>query len=204
MSCLVRLRGELRAYDWFAAFNFLLLAAWPFAEGEQRYQMPVMPIFFLYVCEGLCRLRATAWSRFATPVAVTLGLAVLVSYATCYNRLEAGPFRRGVSAPESVALFDYIKTHTRPDDVFLFQKPRALALYTGRRASGHHKPASDEQLLGYLGEIGATHVVLCRDFPNSRNILEPFLERQAERFDLVYASKQFSLYRLRQDPLARR
>ena len=204
LTCLVRLRSGLRAYDWFVVFNFLLLAAWPFAEWDQRYQMPVMPFCFLYVCEGLYRLRAMSWGRFVTPVAATLGLAILVSYVTRYNRLEAGPFRHGICAPESVALFDYIKTNTRQDDVFLIQMPRELALYTGRRASGHHVPPSDEHLVNYLREIGATHVVLCREFTSSRMILEPFLERQADRFDQIYARGQFVLYRVRQDTLARR
>ena len=205
LTCLVRLRSGLRAYDWFVVFNFLLLTVYPDAEGERRYQMPVMPLLFLYVCEGLSRLRMMTWGRFVTPVAATLGLAVLVSYANRYHHLlEAGPVRATVNTTDSVELFDYIKAHTRPDDVFLIEVPRTLALYTGRRASGFHVPPSDEHLLNYLREIGATHVVLCRKFTGSQNVLEPFLERQAERFDQVYAGGQFVLYRVRQDAVARR
>ena len=131
---IARLREGPTVYELFAAFNCMLLVLWPAAEADPRFLMPILPLFFLYVGEGLCRLRATSMRRVEAPVAAGLTLAVLVSYAGWYTRLEVGPVRDGVSTPEAAALFHWIRERTEPEDVFLFQKPRALALYTQRRA----------------------------------------------------------------------
>jgi hypothetical protein len=190
----LRLREGPTTCEWFAAGNVLLLAVWPFAE--QRYLMPLLPLFLLYVCEGLHRLANTRWGRLETAAAAGLALAVSISYAGCYSRLEVGPPRQGVSTPEATALFDWVKTHTGSQDVFLFQKPRALALYTGRRASAHHVPKSDADLWNYLRQTRTTHVIVCRQFAGSKGILEPFVERHAGSFRKVYGDEVFAVYRI--------
>jgi hypothetical protein len=128
---------------------------------------------------------------------------VLASYAGAYTRLERGPFRQGVSTPEAAALFEFIREHTHPDDVVVFQKPRALALYTGRQASGHHYPPSDEHLWRYLRQIGATHVVVTPQLRASCAVLRPFVRRCSGRLEEVFAG-EFTVYRVRQTPVAAR
>lgn len=59
----------------------------------------------------------------------------------------------------SMYIFEYVRTATEPDDVFVFSKPRALALFTGRPASAPFSPADPCRLWGYLREIGASYVV---------------------------------------------
>ncbi len=204
-----RLRTGLTVYELFAAFNCLLLVFWPAAESDPRYLMPILPLFFLYASEGLCWLRSAALNRAETAVAVMLALAVLVSYTGRYTRLEIGPVQDGISTPESVALFDWIRKRTGPNDVFLFPKARALALYTKRHAVSHHKAADDEHLRHLLHWSNATHVVIGTSSPsaafqNSRQILEPFLERHGEDFEEVYANPGFRVYRIRRSVFASR
>jgi 4-amino-4-deoxy-L-arabinose transferase-like glycosyltransferase len=192
-----RLRQQPTPSEFFAAFSVLLLVFWPDAEEECRYLVPVLPLFLFYACAGLRRTAA----RLPRPglrrrAAIGVALAVLVSYAGSYTRLEFGPFRQGVSTPQAKALFEFIRTRTHPDDVFLFQKPRALALFTGRRASAHHVPESDEQLFDYLRQINATHLVVTPQFPSSYQVLGPFIRRNAELFDTVFQSGDITVYRL--------
>ena len=195
---LARLRGRLTVYEVFPVFYCLLLVFWPFAELEQRDLIPLLPLFFLYVAEGLQGMDATVLRRWRRPAVAVITLALLVSYATRYTTVETGPFRQGVTDPETVALFDYIKANTGPDDIFIFQKPRALALYTGRRASAIHRPQDDDDLWRYLRQSRATDVVLCPQFESSRQVLRPFIERHAEAFERVYANAEFTVYRIRE------
>jgi 4-amino-4-deoxy-L-arabinose transferase-like glycosyltransferase len=197
-----RRREDWTANELFALFSLGLLVFWPFPE--RRYLLPILPLFFLYSAEGLEKLKATRWTSCVRPAAVLLLVAVLGSYAVRYDRSEAGPFREGVTMPESVALFDYVRTQTGPSDVFLFQKPRALALYTGKRASGHAPSATDEQLWAYVREARITHVILCRHMPESAQVLEPWLDRHPERWQPVYRNDQFDVFRLCEDGLAAR
>ena len=206
---LARLRSRWTAHEWFATFNGMVLVLWPAAEYERRFLLPLLPLFFLYVSEGLCRIDTTPLRRLEKPAAVGLLLAVLISYAGWYSRMELGPIREGVSAADAVALFDWTRKQTDASEVFLFQKPRAFALFTRRRSLAPHETADPECLARLLTEHGVTHVVTCQStasemFENSRRIIEPFLERNAERFETVYANPGFCVYHLRDSSLASR
>jgi hypothetical protein len=192
-----RLHNRPGPIEFFAVFSFGLLVLWPSAAWERRFLMPLLPLFFCYACEGLQRLGSFRLSfRVEKPAAAVLALLVLLSYAACYTRMELGPIRQGVSTPEAAALFEFVRTHTRPDDVFLFQKPRALALYTGRRASAHHVPPSDEQMWQYLRQINATHLVVTRQFPASHRLLGSFVGRHRGQFDAVFHEGDITVYRI--------
>lgn len=202
-----RLRQGVTVYELFAAFNCLLLLFWPAAEFETRYLMPILPLFFLYVGEGLVQLRSLSVGRLERPLAALLAAAILVSYAGKYRHVDAGPVRDGVSTAEAVALFDWIKDKTDPQDVFMFQKPRALALYARRQAVAHHKLADDEQLWSFLRRLHVSHLVVSESsanasFQNSRRLLHPFVERHGDRFEKVYENPGFRVYRLREPVLA--
>jgi hypothetical protein len=203
----LRLREGVTACELFAPSNLLLLVVWPAAEREQRFLMPLLPLFFLYAADGLRRLVAKPLARLERPAGAGLAAAVLLSYAAAHTRMEAGPFREGVSTRESAALFDWVRAETRPEDVFLFQKPRALALFTGRHASGHPVSPVDESLLKHINQSGTTHVVVCRqsgDLEYSRKILQPFIDRNAARFRAVYQTPVFTVYRVEEAAMASR
>jgi hypothetical protein len=203
LACRARLRSGLTGYEMFAALNCLLLLGWPPTESAaQRFLLPILPLFFLYACEGLHWLRTTSLYATEKPAATMLSLALLFSYAGCYSRMELGPVRDGVSAPETVALFGWIKGRTDPGDVFLFQKPKALALFTGRPAVAHHRLPDEEHLWQLLRSTGVTHVVVCRSsscvpFQSSRKMLEPFIELHGANFEKVYTTPAFRVYRFR-------
>ena len=206
---LARLRDRWTACEWFAAFNGMILVLWPAAEYDRRFLLPLLPLLFLYVGEGLHRMETTPMRRLEKPAAAVVVLAVLISYTGWYSRMELGPIRDGVSASDAVALFDWAGQHTDASDLFLFQRPRAFALFTRRRSLAPHETADHECLERLLREHDVTHVVTCQAtssemFENSQRIIEPFLERNAERFEIVYVNPGFRVHRIRDGSLASR
>lgn len=202
-------RGGLTSCEVFFVFNAAVLMFWPAAEYERRFLLPVLPLFFLWAAEGLHWLAATSFRSLEKPIAVVLGLAVLLSYAGWYSRLDAGPIRDGVNAPESVALFEWVRQRTDPHGVFLFQKPRAFALYTDRHALAHHKADDSPRLARTLRKHGATHVVVHQGSPlpifqQSGRLVETFVAENSSRFEKVYENPGFRIYRLREGTLASR
>jgi 4-amino-4-deoxy-L-arabinose transferase-like glycosyltransferase len=188
---LARLRGRLSPCELFAAFNCLILVFWPAAEYERRFLLPILPLFFLYVCEGLRRLQTTSIRRVEKPLALSLSLALLLSYLGCFTRI------------------DWVKQQTNPQDVFLFQKPRAFALYTGRRSLAHHKADDAPRLARTLRKHGATHVVVYHNSPfpifqKSGQLVESFIADNATGFEKVYENACFRVYRIRDGSLASR
>ena len=153
-----------------------------------------MPFFFFYVLHALIWLHE--YSRSFTWPAVALPALVLASYLTLYTQLDFGPQREGITKAESVQFFEYVKTATHQDDVFIFQKPRALALLTDRRAAALHTPRSDADVSDYLDRVGATHLVLCRAFPENSTALQPFVERHGTELHEEFRNADFVVYRL--------
>ncbi len=200
-----RLRQRPGPVEVFAVLSFLLLVLWPSAGWDRRFLMPLLPLFFCYAGEGLGRFGTLRLGfRLERPAAVGLALAVLLSYGACGTRMELGPIRQGVGTPEARALFDFVRSRTDRDAVFLFQKPRALALFTGRRASGHHVPPGDEQMWQYLRQIEATHVVVTPQFADSHRVLGSFVARHPARFAPVFHEGDITVYRIVDDRRAAR
>lgn len=205
-----RLYSGATVYEMFIAAYCSLLVLWtPFDTSVFRYLMPILPLWFLYIGEGLVLLGSTSFRRIAATAAPVLAFAVLLSYASWFRYMEAGPIRYGVNAPEAVALFDWVKQQTDPHDVFLFQKPRALALYTGRSALAHHPEDNSQTLSRTLQKHGVTHLVVCHSSPfpvfqKSGRLVETLVAEEPTNFDKIYENPAFRVYRLRQGALASR
>ncbi|HTU89096.1 MAG TPA: hypothetical protein VMF69_03270, partial [Gemmataceae bacterium] len=190
-------------------FNYLILVFWPAAEYELRFLLPILPLFFLWAGEGLHRLESTFLRRLEMPAAAVLTLAVLLSYAGWYSRMDLGPIRNGVNSPQAMALFRWVQQQTDEDDVFLFPKPRAFALYTGRHALAHHAADDPERLARTLHKHGVTHVVVYHSSPfpifqKSGRLVETLIAEEPADFDKVYENPGFRVYRIHEGALASR
>jgi hypothetical protein len=204
---LARLRDRWTACELFACFNCLILVFWPAAEFDRRFLLPLLPLFFVWIAEGLHRLASTSLWRLEVPTAIVLALAVLLSYAGCYSRMDAGPIRNGLGSPEAVALFDWVQTQTNRRDVFLFPKPRAFALFTGRQSMAHHPAEDPQRLARTLRKHGVTHIVVYHSsslpvFQKSGRLVEALRADNPSGFDKVYENRSFRVYHIREAALA--
>jgi hypothetical protein len=91
-----------------------------------------------------------------------------------------------------VALFDFVRRETPPDAVLIVRRPRALALYTERRASVYHS-ADDPALLAYFRQVQATHVVV-GPF-DATPLLPDLVRRHPEEFEPVYEGVEYRVFR---------
>ena len=78
--------------------------------------------------------------------------------------------------------------------VFVYAKPRVLSLLTGHRAVANHEPALDRELLDYLAEVRATHVVLGPAAIGRRDYLDGFLRRNPSAFRSVFFNETFEVF----------
>jgi hypothetical protein len=193
---ILRVRVALGVHEFFAMLYGSAIVIWPSSEWNQRFLLPLVPLYAAYVLHGIRAAWSTIPRAVALPAGIGLTAAVLASYVGQYTRMEFGTLREGIGKADTIALFDFIRDHTSGDDVFLFQKPRALALFTRRKASALHTPASDGDLWAYLGRINATHVVVSPLFADSYRALRPFVERHPDRLHEVYENADFVVYRI--------
>lgn len=165
---------------------------WP-ASGGTRYVLPVFPAWILYAALGVLWLREWRPSV-GRGLAAALALAIGSSYLLKYGRTDFGPMREGVETPGATDLFRFLRDETPPDSVLIVRRPRALALYTGRRASVYHQ-ADDGALLAYFRKVGATHVVVG---PFDTNPLLPdLIKRHPDEFAPLYGGAEYRVFGFR-------
>ncbi len=112
-----------------------------------RLLIPLLPFFIYFLIAGLSQLSLSLnfsdkYAPLTMKMDILAGSALVLisifyisfgSYQNIvFNRSEVieGPYM-----PDSIGLFDYIRTRTDKDDAIIFFKPMVLTLYTGRKSA---------------------------------------------------------------------
>jgi len=200
------LRRDVAVIQLFPWLYVAPVIAWPSFQGI-RFLIPLIPFYFYYGLLGIQEMDAAVERRWGRKhlVLATLLAGVGVSYAGRYSTLSFGPLAEGISKPESVQLFEFVRDSTAPTDVLVFSRPRALALFTGRRVSGGYRPGDPCELWRYLREIGASYLVTGPE-PEVWNTdavyLRQFVSRFGRNFRPVMTNRDFGVYRIQGDACA--
>jgi len=159
-----------------------------------RYLIPVIPLFFLYAF----RLHGDLMSSHRRSMLGIAGLflvATTVSYAAGF-RLHGSMTIRGITDSQAQLFFEYVRNDTPGDSIFVFQKPRALSLLTGRTASAWPVGDRPEIVPEYMDVIGADYYVISNiDWTgNARPVTAP--PHLPKRLTLDYANEYFMVDKL--------
>lgn len=198
---LARVRRKLDYPELFVAVYLIAVCVVPM-DGGGRYLIPLVPFFVLYAWQGLTALPVGSGVRNA--IAVALAIAILGSYAARYTKLDLRNFPDGIAKAESVEFFDYVNQRTRSSDVFIFTKPRALALFTDRKSSFYPPSLNDQNLWEYFQRINATHIVLGPKgiSPEEQEFLAAFIGKYSASLREEFANSDFVSYRILEIPQA--
>jgi hypothetical protein len=181
----------------------LAIFLWPSYQGV-RFLYPILPLYLFYALKGLEHPWLARRAKLRRATIASLAAAVAVSYAAMATTMEFGPLGEGVAKPESVALFDYVRRHTDPDDVVIFVKPRVMSLFAGRVSSVYHQPEDDRELWAYFDRIGARWLVVVEndaaftgaERPEVLAWLRRFAKRNEPRLARVWGNADFTVYRI--------
>ena len=196
-----RVRKQIGVVEIFAVLYVVAILLWPSYEAE-RYLFPVIPLWLFY---AFCGLDHPWFARARKAILGLLLVAAALCYAGRYAALDWGPLPHGVHTPEARDLFRAIADRTRPDDLVLFAKPRAMALMTRRPSAAPQVTAGDEELSAYIRSIGAAYVVVTNrdgvlgraDNPSLSAFLRAYVARHPDQFSPVCSNADFTLYRMR-------
>jgi Dolichyl-phosphate-mannose-protein mannosyltransferase len=136
-----------------------IILLWPNFQGL-RLLLPLFLLFAFYLLVGLNELAARLPKPNLAPtltalVTVALGVIYLWSFA----HADYGPIR-GVEDADAQGVFAWVRGNADPDDVVLCQKPRALALYAHRGATGFPEAADDRDMVELIRRNKVRYVVV--------------------------------------------
>lgn len=161
------------------------IAVWP-AFQSLRFLIVLLPFYALYAILGAVAVGERVGARRAMVGA--LGIAVAVSYLGVYVRIPYGPIADGPTTPASREMFDWVIANTDPDDLLLFLRPKALALYTGRRSATIGPDWDHEAIAAYARKVRARYLV---DGP-----VDPGTFEGAPDGRVVFENEDFTIYAL--------
>jgi hypothetical protein len=183
-----------RGLDPIALFPLLYpipLVAWPAYAGI-RYLIPWVPFYLFFALAGLRWLGQRLAGRPGSLVALGVMTAiVLTAYVGMYRREDFEPFPLGATSLPAEQLYGFVRTHTMPTDVFIMSKPKAFALFAGRRTSALQRGASPLKSWTYIQHIGATYIV---EGPVEYVQTERLVASYSSRVSPVFANELFTVY----------
>jgi hypothetical protein len=111
-----------------------IVIAWP-TEIGMRGLLPVLPLYFAYGFAEFVGLSSHFAHSARTALAALLLAFVAVTYLGAFRWSARQERLLDVRDPEAQQLFAWVKEHTSPADLLVFQKPRTLALFTNRETT---------------------------------------------------------------------
>jgi hypothetical protein len=195
-----QLRRGVHLLELFPVIYMGLIIAYP-VPGLQRYLLPVMPLFFIYVLTGLRELLAAAMPPLRIPIAGAAVLLIAMTYAGAYAKTDWGPIREGINDPDFVDACQYLRKNAAPGDIVMFRKPRILALLTGLPAVIYSTTAGCDAIRADVHQFHARYIVTGdvshEDFASDAQQLRPCLERYKDSLDEVHANSHYRIFTLR-------
>ena len=197
-----QLRRRIHLLDLFALMYFPLIIAY-MVPGLQRYLIPVLPLFFIYVLSGLQAVMDVVGHPRRVAAASLAAILIFFTYAGAYAKSDRGPIQEGVNDADFLEACHYLRDHAAPSDIVIFRKPRILALLTGMQGAVYNTTGTPEEIRAFVHQTHARYIVVAsvphEDFkPDAQNLL-PALERYRDAVTEVYTNPHYRIFALHPD-----
>jgi hypothetical protein len=178
----------LRRFDpaaWGVIVSILLVLIWPPVWAANRFLIPLAPILFWILWEGL-RIdigRTAIWSRGRAVVSaafVAHGLLVLRNYEA--ETREYDPVWKNY-----FATIDWIAENTPPDAHVIDRKPGFVEFSSGRSSETFPREPDLDRMIDFFRTSEADYVLLNRlPYDDIGRYLVPVVNQRREHFEVVF------------------
>lgn len=172
-----------------------IVILWPFSLGI-RLVFPVIPWIVFLALTGLRSLTEKFARRHVSIAVCAFVLLISVALVTAYRHTDFGLIRQSTGLPEFNQLCQAVRERTTPQDVLIYFRARALALYTSRTASAYNYQGTDDELWQYARNVHATYLITTNAFDEDHGFLDHYAETHSSALELAYHNANFKLYRI--------
>ncbi|PZF73797.1 glycosyltransferase family 39 protein [Taibaiella soli] len=193
IGLILSLKKGLRTDNVFFLLMCGMIIITPVYQGL-RYLLPAVPIFLLFVKDGLKMVlpqlvKVSPWKIAVGCTLIFLGLG--------YDDYERASHLKPEWAPETAdsVAFSYVKTHVSDSDIVVFVKPRLLTLYTGKKAMNLAWQENEQRNREILDSFKATYMLTRRYLTD--DLFWNYLKQPGVYVDSLHINELYDLYRLR-------
>ncbi len=186
---------KLRLVDFVVIIYFGIILFYPYRSAGIRFLFPIMPFLLLYLVEGIETISLLPNVGKNTKT-IFLGVLMLASYLNVFLFILKTDHRTidGPQTKSSVEAFEYIKGSIPDDAIFLFAKPRVLALYAERKCIGENFEASNEEIALMISKFKVDYVLV--EKRKSGDAIKGFINNRNDISELIWSNKNFDLYEI--------
>ncbi len=187
----VKLRNKIDYFDWVVLFYLVLIIAYP-GGSDYRYIAPIHPFLIFYAFYFLQKIAGKVKVPLAVGRLLLLGCFAIIYFdhikylSNTTNEIVSGPYEEICQET-----FTYLKSNIGDNDIIVFNKPRALALYTGKKTVGYNSDASGQVNFNTLHSFGARYY-LYSSMLNEEDY-NAILSQNENKMIKVYKNWQFTL-----------
>ncbi len=180
-------------YEWVVLMYLALILIYP-VQADYRYIAPVHPLLIFYLfwslreAANLLRINRA----FLKPVIAVLFLVTYYDHLQYlfHNTPETVP---GPYENDCQDIFRYVKNEFPENEKVVFNKPRALALFTGKHSTYFNCDSAAAYNLAKLKEQGVRYYLYSNQL--AENDYKSILDLNAGNVTEVYKNWQFTLYK---------
>ena len=191
-------RKYISSINIFVILYCIILLIFP-AHESPRYLIPIIPWLVYYMISGIVWI-ANFFKRGRRVILSIFFVFLSATYVSAYASIGFSPMVDGIDKKENRELFAFIKETTSTSDVIVFQKPRVLALYTGRKSAGYN-PRYRGDPWPILRKITATYLVVPTPasllWRRQGNRLAALVSEYPKRVKAVFHNADFTVYKIR-------
>jgi hypothetical protein len=191
----LRYKGGLTIIEAFLAPYLVMILVPPFVPGI-RLVFPLVPWMVFLALYGLRFLAMRFAPRYSSAALGVFLCLIAIPYLLAYHKIDFGPIRQSTGSPEFNSLCEAVRDRTATADVLIYFRARALALYTGRRASSYNRNGTEKELQDWASSIHANYLITTDAFDEDHGLLSRYVEHHASSVVLVYQNAHFKLYRI--------
>jgi len=168
---------------------------YPYRHAGIRFLFPIIPFLLIYLVRGLELVRIYPGIK-STTKTWFLGSLVLVSYLNMFWYIVNNDHKTipGPQDKASLEDFEYIRDNTAEDDVFVFAKPRVLALYAKRPSLKPGKESDYSQITETIRNFGVNYILVHDEI--SGESIKYFIKKEPQRCKQEWSNDKFVLYKL--------
>jgi len=184
--------------EWYFIFGLAVLLFWPAVWSSDRFLLPLLPFFLIYLYEAFFWLREKLKIKHlvtaATAVMIVLNLFTLVPQMRTAVADTAGYLhgdRYAGYQPNWRRFFEtveWIKKNTPSDKIILARKPEFVYLLSDRRSMIFPFTTNTARMKESIAR--SDYILIDQLFPQTFRFLVPVIQQEPERYEVVYQSRK--------------
>ncbi|MEQ1734789.1 MAG: hypothetical protein ABL940_14020, partial [Bacteroidia bacterium] len=186
---------KLTFVNMFVIAYIAVVALFPFGNTGFRLLLPLYVISFYYAIIALKKVLVPFEFNFKIATIVIGTLVLLPSKQLIEVALSnQDKLIDGPCTPASYELFNIVNASTTASDVVVFEKPRALALYTHVQALALRNNLTTQELTTQLKQYKVKYLLLNNTLVN--DALSNYVKTESVHCELIFTNTDYQFYKL--------